>query len=202
MYSQEVECSNPSSGGSTTTGKGEKKGQKMKCGGYLSIEDRVKCRINLPEEEKDEYDNFFPEECRTWTDQDACVNVYRTVQPCWKKADSPSRISCLRQKVGVLDVSAQKKTCAEMRGEEKTACKNKLRKDVYTLAKLRLYNLEEAAEELEEEEKITEEQLIDFVVKMEQSKMTFNEATTKQQRKEVILQAQRYWLELVRKVRA
>ena len=77
----------------------------------------------------------------------------------------------------------------------------KLRKDVYTLIKLRLYNLEESAEELMEDGKLTKEDVADFVVKMEQSKLAFNQAQNKQERKQVIMQARTYWMELMKKVK-
>ena len=96
------------------------------------------------------------------------------MQECWEQ-EKPSRIACLRQKVGVLDVRAQKAAC----GEDQ-ACQDKLRQDVYTLIKLRLYNLEEEAEELLEAGKVTEDDVADFVVKMEQSKLAFNAAQSKQ----------------------
>ena len=170
-------------------------GQQLKCGGYLDINDRVKCRVSLRKEQAKEYENFFPEECRSWKNQDQCVALYQKVQDCWER-ERGSQVACLRQKVGVLDVAKQKAACA---GDK--SCVDKLRQDTYTLVKLRLYHLEEEAEELQEEEKITEDQLVAFVVQMEQSKLAFNEATTKDGRKAVILQAQKYWQELLQKVK-
>lgn len=173
----------------------EESGKKLKCGGYLDIKDRVKCRVGLREEQAKEYENFFPEECRSWKNQDQCVKLYQKVQDCWEK-EKGSQVACLRQKVGVLDVKQQKQAC----GKDQ-ACLDKLKGDVFTLIKLRLYHLEEEAEEREEEGRITEEELVDFVVQMEQSKLAFNEAKSKLERKNVILQAQKYWQELLRKVK-
>ena len=173
----------------------EETGGKLKCGGYLDIEDRVKCRLDLREEQADEYENFFPEECRSWKDQKKCVQLYKAVQNCWKLPNSIARISCLQGKVGIINVREQKSTC----GEDQ-ACLQKLREDVYTLIKLRLYNLEEEAEEWMEEGKLSKDDVADFVIKMEQSKLAFNQAQNKQERKQVIMQARQYWLELVKKV--
>ncbi|MBI1968759.1 hypothetical protein HYS49_02510, partial [Candidatus Woesearchaeota archaeon] len=174
----------------------EQSGKELKCGGYLDLEDRVRCRLRLREEQRDDYENFFPEECTSWKNQDQCVALYRKVQECWDQ-EKPSRIACLRQKVGVLNVQQQKAAC----GEDQ-ACHDKLRLDVYTLIKLRLYNLEEEAEELLEAGKVTEDDVADFVIKMEQSKLAFNAAQSKQERISVIVQAQRYWQEFVRKVKS
>ena len=173
----------------------EETGGKLKCGGYLDIEDRVKCRLDLREEQADEYENFFPEECRSWKDQKKCVQLYKAVQNCWKLPNSIARISCLQGKVGIINVREQKSAC----GEDQ-ACLQKLREDVYTLIKLRLYNLEEEAEEWMEEGKLSKDDVADFVIKMEQSKLAFNQAQNKQERKQVIMQARQYWLELVKKV--
>ncbi len=171
-------------------------GSALKCGGYLDIRDRVRCRLDLREEQADEYENFFPEECRSWEDQQKCIQLYRAVQNCWELPNSIARISCLQGKVGITNVREQKSGC----GEDQ-ACLQALREDVYTLIKLRLYNLEEEAEEWMEEGKLTSEEVADFVVHMEQSKLAFNQAQTKQERKQVIMQARQYWLELVRRVR-
>lgn len=173
----------------------EESGKKLKCGGYLDIKDRVKCRVGLRKEQAKEYENFFPEECRSWKNQDQCVKLYQKVQDCWEKKRG-SQIACLRQKVGVLDVKQQKLAC----GKDQ-ACLDKLKGDVFTLIKLRLYHLEEEAEELQEEGTITEEELVNFVVQMEQSKLAFNEAASKQERKDVLLQAQKHWQELLKKVK-
>src|SRR3989344_3576249 len=59
---------NCSGGGDITVTKLEQDGQKLKCGGYLDIADRVKCRLRLREEQADEYENFFPEECKARKD--------------------------------------------------------------------------------------------------------------------------------------
>ena len=171
-------------------------GTVSKCGGYLDLPDRVRCRLDLREEQADEYENFFPEECRSWEDQQKCVQLYRSVQNCWELPNSVARISCLQGKVGITNVREQKSGC----GEDQT-CLQKLREDVYTLIKLRLYNLEEEAEEWMEDGKLTSEEVADFVVRMEESKLAFNQAQNKQERKQVIMQARQYWLELVRKVK-
>ncbi len=193
-----IDCvSEEATEGEAQSSASEQSGEQSKCGGYLDIEDRVKCRLDLREEQKDEYENFFPEECKSWADQQKCVQLYKQVQNCWKLPNSVARISCLQGKVGLTNVREQKSGCGT-----DAACLEKLRKDVYTLIKLRLYNLEEEAEELMEEGNLTKEEVADFVVKMEQSKLAFNQAQNKQERKRVIIQARTYWIELLKKVGA
>lgn len=170
-------------------------GTELKCGGYLELRDRVACRLQLREEQKDEYENFFPEECRSWQDQQQCVQLYRSVQSCWRLATSAARISCLREKVGITNVREQKSAC----GTDE-ACLQDLRKKVYTLIKLRLYNLEERAEELMEDGKLTKDEVADFVVKIEEDKLAFNQAQSKEERRAIIMQVRQHWLDLLRKV--
>ena len=168
-------------------------GQQLKCGGYLDIKDRVKCRVRLDESQAKEYDNFFPEECRSWDDADACVTLYRSVQSCWEKQTSDTRVACLRAKVQLGDIASRKSSC---QGDQ--FCLDAVRREVHTFIKLKLYNLEEAAEEFEEDGFITEDQLIGFVVKMEESKLAFNRAKSKAERRLVILQARQHWIALVK----
>lgn len=191
-----IDCVDEEEAEEVPTRPSEQPGENSKCGGYLDIEERVRCRLDLREEQKDEYENFFPEECKSWPDQQKCVQLYKSVQNCWKLPNSIARISCLQGKVGISNVREQKSAC----GTDQ-ACLEELRKNVYTLIKLRLYNLEEEAEELMEEGQLTKEEVADFVVKMEQSKLAFNLAQTKQERKKVIMQARQYWMELMKKVR-
>ncbi len=174
----------------------ERRGEQLKCGGYLELPDRVQCRLNLREEQADEYENFFPEECRSWENQGDCVSLYKAVQPCWKLAGGAARISCLRKIVLVGgDIRSAVRNC-----QGDASCMQEVRNKVYTLIKLRLYNLEEAAEGLLEEGKVAKEDVVDFVVKMEQSKLAFNQAANTEERRAVILQARQYWQELLQKI--
>ncbi len=208
---------------------GEFSGKELKCGGYLDLHDRVLCRLSLREEQREEYENFFPEECRGWSEQQQCVQLYRQVQDCWELASGRDRISCLKRKVGVVNVRLQREECRSNRrnsgagdmvgggtnggvsvgtdsGANEAAneshCLEQLRKDTHTLIKLRLYNLEEEAEGWMEEGLLTREEVASFVVKMEVNKLAFNRAESTAQRREVILQAREQWLELVREVAA
>ena len=89
----------------------------------------------------------------------------------------------------------------------KAACKGdsvcllQVKQKAYSLIKLHLYNLEDEAEEWEEEGKLTLQEVADFVVKMEESKLAFNQAQSKLERKLVILKARQHWLDLVKKVK-
>ncbi len=183
---------------------GEITGKELKCGGYLDIEDRVKCRLSLREEEKNEYENFFPEECKARTDpgeQESCLKVYQAVQECWDFPNGPSRISCVKKQLILGDIFTEKANCNALDAGKRENCNKELREKAYALIKFRLYNLEEEAEKLMEAGKLTEEEVAAFVVQMEKSKLSFNAAKAKEERRQIILQARKYWIELVRKVK-
>ncbi len=175
----------------------EKKGKELKCGGYLGIEDRVTCRLRLTDEERNEYQNFYPEECMERKDKEKCLNVYEAVQPCWGKANGKERIDCVKDAVYVGEVSEEKAKCATLSKDMQEDCVLRLREKVYAVVKFRLYNLEEEAEELLEKGYLSFEDVRDFVVKMELKKSAFNEAKTKEQRVKILLSAREDWKQLV-----
>ncbi len=154
--------------------------EKSKCGGLLDIQDRVRCRVNLQSGFND-YENFYPEECKTHVDGDACYTLYKSVSPCWKEYTSKERIACLQKTL-------------------ETNSKQSPREKILTLTKLRLYNLEEQAETLEQYGLLNKEDMIMFTVAIELKKKEFNTATTTTDRKKVIQDARALWQELMKKV--
>ena len=173
----------------------EKKGSELKCGGYLDIEDRVGCRISLREEKSKEYENFFPEECMARDDWKECLKVYQSVQKCWSFPNGNERISCVKGQLDLGDIAKEKDSCSDKN------CLAMLREKIYSLIKFRLYNLEEEAEILMEDGELERNDLIDFVVRMEKTKLAFNNAKTKADRKAAILKASEAWKGLVAKVK-
>lgn len=176
-------------------------GKKLKCGGYLDIADRVKCRLRLREDQAAEYENFFPEECKARNDQEACLQVYRAVQECWDFPNGPSRIACVKRQLKLGEILTEQANCNALDAGKRENCNQELRDKVHGLIKFRLYNLEEEAEELMEEGRLSEEEVSAFVVKMEESKLAFNKAADKEERRAVILQARKAWIELMKKVK-
>lgn len=181
----------------------ELKGTQLKCGGYMNIHDRVKCRLQLREEERNEYENFFPEECKSHTaeeEQQQCLRRYQAVQECWDFPNGPSRITCVQRVLKLGDILAEKANCNALDAGQRINCNQNLTDKVQALVKFRLYNLEEEAEHLQETGKLTLEQVTDFVVKMEQHKLRFNAAGSTPERKQILIEARQDWLDLVRMV--
>ncbi|MEK6809463.1 MAG: hypothetical protein AABY40_02210 [Nanoarchaeota archaeon] len=179
----------------------EESGKKLKCSGYLDIADRVKCRLRLRDEQADEYENFFPEECKARDDQEACLQVYKAVQECWDFPNGAARIACVKRQLKLKEILIEQANCNALDAGKRENCNQELREKAYGLIKFRLYNLEEEAEELMEEGKLSEGEVTVFVVTMEESKLAFNKATTKEERRAIILQARKAWIKLMKKVK-
>jgi hypothetical protein len=180
----------------------EETGDDLKCGGYLDIEDRVRCRLRLRKEQANEYENFFPEECKTRENQDECLKCYQDVQVCWDFPRGKERIDCVKRSMGLGDIEYEKEKCDSKNGEEKEHCYHKLKHDGYNLIKFRLYDLEEEAEHFMEEGKLSEDQVVSFVVQMEKNKAFFNQAKSKEERKLIILKSRKGWIDLMKGMRS
>lgn len=178
----------------------ESKGEELKCSGYMSIQDRVKCRLNLRENEEDEYENFYPEECKERQDSKQCLQDYRAVQSCWKFDRGEDRINCVKKQLDISSIKEQKQACEVLEQSSKGQCIADLKRKAYGLIKFRLYDLEEEAEEMLEQGVLSEEDVAEFVVKMEQSKLAFNKASSKNEKKRILLEARKYWINLMKKV--
>jgi len=164
--------------------------ESLKCGGLLEIKDRVRCRINL-ENEQEEYQNFFPEECRNHKDPDKCLQIYRSVSECWDLITSKKRINCLKEKINLKE----NEICTSIE------CKKELNEKILTMIKLRFYNLEEQAEILEERGLLNKEPIIDFVAEIEQKKLEFNDAKNKQEMKQIIQDVRILWKNLIKNIK-
>lgn len=182
----------------------EKKGEKMKCGGLMEIQERVRCRLQLRKEQREEYENFLPEECKAHTDvavQEECVEYYQAVQECWDFPNGPSRFNCARRALKLGDILTEKANCNALDAGKRENCNEELREHGYAMIKFRLYNLEQEAEKLMEEGKLSQEEVVAFVVKMEEKKRWFNGAETNEERRNIIMDARNDWIGLVRNVK-
>lgn len=169
----------------------------LKCTNLGSLKQRVDCRLGLTDIDlrRELQIAYLPEECRYIKDSDEkddCVKVYSQSQPCWKFPIGEKRVSCLRQVLGIKYINEEKESCAN-----NDKCINILRKKVYALIKFRFYDLEERAEELYEDGKITKEKAVDIISQLEQQKVKFNTANSKEQRKQVILDTKELWKNFV-----
>ena len=95
----------------------------------------------------------------------------------------------------------EKKACSELTGEEKSVCVRELKNKVYNLIKWKFYDLEERAEDFMIRGLVDKDSVVDFIVKTEEKKVKFNEANSKEERKNIILDVRVAWTDLVKKIK-
>ena len=166
----------------------------------MTLEDRVRCRLRLRYEELEELENFFPEECKVREDSDLCLRQYQAVQDCWDFPNNASRFNCARKELNLGDIPAEKRNCNALAVGQRENCNRELKSKVYDMIKFRLYNLEIEAEELQEQGRLTEDDVVDFVVRVENNKAAFNQATSKEERRTIILRVRQDWIALLKKL--
>ena len=169
----------------------------LKCGNLSALKERVSCRLDLEKEEQEEELELYylPEECRSLSgsQRGLCIARYKSVQTCWKFPVGNERISCVKRAIKLENLQQQKEICNVKTGNEKTQCKKELKDKGYSLIKWHFYDLEERAEEFMVRGLVDKAVVADFIEKTEQNKAKFNEARTKEERKEVILSVKEDW---------
>jgi len=177
----------------------------LKCVNLVSVKERVSCRLDLEEEELEQELKlqYLPEECRALSGsiRGLCIARYKSVQTCWKFPIGDERISCVKREIKLGDLQEEKERCNVKTGQEKALCINELKGKVYNLIKWRFYALEERAEDFMERGFVDKDLVVDFNVKIEENKRRFNEASTKKERKKIILDVRNDWKEFINIVR-
>ncbi len=183
----------------------EDSGVELKCGNYPSLKERIVCRLGLEEDEQEEELELYylPEECSTLSGaaRGICIARYKTVQTCWKFPIGEERVSCAKKAIKLGSIQEEKEKCDKLTGENKSICAGEIKNKSYNLIKWKFYDLEERAEDFLKRGIINEDSAIDFIAKTEQNKMIFNEAKTKEERKEIILDVRQDWKALVDKIK-
>lgn len=165
----------------------------LQCGNKITLHDRVWCRLNLTPAamNRELAIQYLPEECRVLNDttaQTACIERYKSYQPCWAIDDNAERVDCARS---VLNL--QPRLADDIRAcVGDISCYRELQAKVYDLIKFRFYELEERAEALAEAG-VSLEAVTDFIVLIIEKKLDFNQATTTGQRRQVILDVRTGW---------
>ncbi|MBI2144077.1 hypothetical protein HYU17_02910 [Candidatus Woesearchaeota archaeon] len=163
-----------------------------KCSTLETMNERIRCRLGLSAE--NEYD-YLPEECRAQTDaaRNICVANYKKVRQCWVFSTDNERFNCAKSTFSLAGTEAgQKAQCEALMDSEKAICMQQLKGKVDLMAKFRIYNLEEKAQQLMGKG-VNSELVADFVVLMEQKKQEYNAANTITGKKRIIKEIQRLW---------
>ncbi|MBI2667679.1 hypothetical protein HYX17_02815 [Candidatus Woesearchaeota archaeon] len=174
----------------------------VKCGNLNTIKERVKCRLELKDYELSQEQglNYLPEECRKLTFRKECINRYEQTQKCWKFPVGDERISCVKGNLNLGNIKNEVALCNIKTSRDKTECKELIEEKVYNLIKFRFYDLEERAEELINNG-VNAELVADFISEIEFKKIEFNEAKTKEEKKEIILEVRKIWIEFIKKAK-
>ena len=176
----------------------------IKCAELKTMRERVSCRLDLEGEELEEELELYylPEECRAvyFTPRKQCIERYESVHVCWKFPVGNERILCVKRVMKLGTLQEEKRACNGLTGKEKASCVRDLRNKVYNLIKWRFYDLEERAEDFMLRGLIDKKDSVNFIVKVEENKIKFNEARTKEERKNIILDVRIAWNELVKQI--
>lgn len=176
-------------------------GAKFKCSQLETMRDRIKCRLQLSEE--NEYD-YLPEECRSFVNEsrENCVANYKKSQNCWVSDKDSDRFKCAASAFGLVGtVAEQKAQCNGKTGQNRSTCILELTNRVDAVVKFRIYNLENKAQHLMEKGLADMDTVTAFVDAMEQQKQNYNNAKTTAEKKEVIKGVRKLWREFIAKVR-
>ena len=174
---------------------------KYKCSTIDAMRERIKCRLQLKEE--NEYD-YLPEECRALVNEsrEKCVANYKKSQNCWVSDKDSERFRCAKNAFGLAGtVADQKAQCDNLTGTNRSGCILELRDRVDAVVKFRIYNLEEKAQRLMEKGLATEEAATNFITQMEQQKQNYNAAQTVAEKKAVVKGVQRQWKEFISNIK-
>ncbi|MBI2581016.1 hypothetical protein HYV85_04390 [Candidatus Woesearchaeota archaeon] len=174
---------------------------KYKCSELGTMNDRIRCRLKLQEE--NEYD-YLPEECRAQVNEsrEKCVANYKKSQSCWVSLNDTKRFECAKKSFGLVGtVAAQKAQCENLTGQNRSSCILELRDRIDAVVKFRIYNLEEKAQRLMEKGLATEEAASNFITQMEQQKQNYNAAQAVAEKKAVVKGVQRQWKELISNIK-
>lgn len=173
------------------------------CSKLATVEERVKCRV-----EKSEADfavellpeNYFPEGCRWGTPewQEKCKTRYKAVHDLYNLPIGEERMSAIKKELALPENLTPVAEWCEGKAE---ACLEEYPDKIVHLIVARFYDVEQRAEELNVEGKITDEQLIDFVVKVSKAKVAMydgkNQTDPYEARKKVIEDLKVEWNKLV-----
>jgi hypothetical protein len=176
----------------------------LKCLDLNSTRDRVACRLGLTR-----FDTanglqiaYLPEECNqadTGDEKDACVKLYSESQNCWH-LDIGARNSCLKEMFNITDIVAMKNSC-KTGADFNNTCYTSLKKNVYGLVRLKIYELEERAKVMMDNGLITKDQATGITTQLEQDIVSFDNANNKIGRVKVLNDVKSQWAAFISEVR-
>jgi predicted DNA-binding protein YlxM (UPF0122 family) len=172
--------------------------ENLKCSDLPTMRERIACRIKLKQENEL---NYLPEECRVLTglERAKCINNYKTTILCFNKESDAERVNCARRAIG-LQIATIQQAREDCKGNQ--TCLNELKEKVFTLIKFRFYNLEYKAQEIMEKYNISESLVVDFISSIETKKQEFNNASSIEDKKQIIKDVSNLWRQFIYQVKS
>jgi hypothetical protein len=178
----------------------------LQCGNKATLHDRVSCRLNLaPEGAAQEFKiQYLPEECRTAPnakEKSECIARYKSFAPCWNLPAGETRFECARKVLNLeQSVIDEAKQCQGKTGADQTLCEAALKEKVLYSIKFRFYDLEQRAEDLARRGADLST-VADLETVIETKKQEFDDAKTKDQLTQIILDVRSAWQSFVSQVK-
>lgn len=166
--------------------------------------DRIRCRLSMSDDEIAQENSilYLPEECRALPkkNQAACIDRYKKLQTCWDKTDGPDRIACASDVLGIDgSLASDVEVCSAKTGPAQKSCINTLKTEIGNLAKFRLYDLSERAEDTRKPGSDINP-VVTLVNTMETLKQQFNKTSSVAVQMQVLKKAQAAWKQFVKVV--
>jgi len=178
--------------------------ENLQCGNKEFIDERIQCRLELePAGLVRELElQYFPEECRSFSDEkqrDECVELYRSADTCYNFSRAEDRFNCLRSLLSApRDFRSAYADCGKRFAEARIICEDDLKQAVFTLVKFRFEDMSKRAQNLLPLG-VSVLDVTEFVSTVELKKQEFNDAETKFDRREIVLDVRRAWRDFVQK---
>ncbi|MBI5224757.1 hypothetical protein HY989_02715 [Candidatus Micrarchaeota archaeon] len=170
-----------------------------------TLKERVKCRLDLPENSQTAKLAFIPEECRSQIDEKSktdCIHLYEKLSICNRLDTDANREKCAKNELALgSSIAIEKSNCDALKENDRLDCISSLRSKLYSLIKFRFYNLEEHAEKLMEKG-ANEALVVDFISQLETKKAEFNRASGLSAKKQVIWEVRSIWEEFKKSAKA
>jgi hypothetical protein len=147
----------------------------LMCSHLESVEDRIRCRIGLSDENmrKEQKILYSPEYCRVEEgekEKAECINLYWAFEKCWVMPAGEKRQKCGLKESDMTNFAEEKEKCMEEEGDERIACGEELKEAVENYMLFEMYELEFLAESLMEAGRVDLEDVVALNVFVEEQK--------------------------------
>ena len=126
-----------------------------------------------------------------------CIEINNKLQSCLFLEDQ-NKIDCAKSALSINNIIVDGLQCNELINIDKVKCFEDLRKRVYELIVFRFAILESKSINMFNQNLISNEYVKEFIIKTENTKLTFYSAKNKQERKDLIKQVRLNWINMLK----